>query len=217
VGKALPAEQYNIQVKVGLTLLKKKNWSVLAGTASFQKLSPLTLLPKIIDTLIAEANSIFSTNLATAVNFDRCLDSTLADRTSHDQSIILVGASHAGYLVTALASQGFTVHHVETKSWKPNTMMVAEAATVLELKLAKSKNLVVVVCACLVNAAYYVMTDNHRVDGTYHLDGVLIIAPSDMFTNSVKVCLPLLNCAKAAKKLVLSMPSYWLHRCCSDE
>jgi hypothetical protein len=50
-----------------------------------------------------------------------------------------------------------------------------------------------------------------RVDGTYQVDGVLIISP--LYVHQV-----LLNCATAAKKLVLSpMPHYWLHRCCSDE
>jgi hypothetical protein len=46
VGKALPSEEYNIQVPVGLNTFDKKYWSVLAGTASFLKLPPLTLLPK---------------------------------------------------------------------------------------------------------------------------------------------------------------------------
>jgi hypothetical protein len=60
-----------------------------------------------------------------------------------------------------------------------------------------------------------IIPECRHVDGTYHVDGALIIAPADMFTKSIKVYLPLLICATEAKKLVLSpIPRYWLHRCC---
>jgi hypothetical protein len=103
-------------------------------------------------------------------------------------------------------------------------MTVAEALTDLEAKLAVSTNIVAIVFWCLDNATYYSITEDsilpavRDVSGHYHIHGNLMIAPSEMFTKAVKVCIPLFSIATHAKKLVLSpLPRYWHHRCCGDE
>jgi hypothetical protein len=56
------------------------------------------------------------------------------------------------------------------------------------------------------------------VSRKYHIHGSLIIAPSEMFSKSVKACAPLFNVATSAKKILLSpLPRYWHARCCDDD
>jgi hypothetical protein len=57
------------------------------------------------------------------------------------------------------------------------------------------------------------------IDGVYHIDGDLILAPTDMFVRAIKIGIPLFSCQSSLsiKKIMLSpLPRYWMKRCCED-
>lgn len=54
-------------------------------------------------------------------------------------------------------------------------------------------------------------------DGTYHVDGELILAPLELLCETVSQCIPLLKAADNAHKIILSpLPRYTSGACCSD-
>jgi hypothetical protein len=74
------------------------------------------------------------------------------------------------------------------------------------------------------SGAYYSVTKEGDMSPTtfmnnkFHLPGDLVLAPKELFTASLKICLPLFNCFPEAKKLVLSpSPRYWLQKCCAED
>jgi hypothetical protein len=85
------------------------------------------------------------------------------------------------------------------------------------MALSENVNMVAMIYLCLDGTAFYSMTDDsiipaRRIAGTdnYHIDGALVIAPSDVFTKSIKMNIPLFSVPTDAKKIVLSpLPRYW--------
>jgi hypothetical protein len=223
VGPAVQAESFILQLPIGLHTFEKK--SVVSGGWEnlFKKISPFDIEAEktIIDTLIAEANKNFATNLATQINYSRV--SEPAHGASEHNTVIVVGASHADNLGPLLSAEGFTVRVVKTKSWNPNSATVAEALADLEKTLLEAGKVTAIIYMCLDSAAYYsyyedsIIPARRDLDNSYHIDGAMILAPAEMFVKSVKVCIPLFNAAPTVKKLILSpLPRYWLHRCCED-
>jgi hypothetical protein len=140
------------------------------------------------------------------------------------ETVVLVGASHSRKLVPHFTSLGFNVMNVDVPSWKPNSLTVSTGLAELEQILKTTSNVVTVIYTCLDGAAFYAMTDDSIIPisrdsgGTYHVYGQLVGAPADMFSASIKVCLPLFNCFLAVKKIILSpLPRYWQDLCCDDE
>jgi hypothetical protein len=82
---------------------------------------------------------------------------------------------------------------------------------------------VAIIYWCLDHAAFYSITEDsilpavRDTGGHYHIHGSLITAPTEMFTTSVKNCIPLFSVNTPAKKVLLSpLPRYWHGRCCDD-
>jgi len=143
---------------------------------------------------------------------------------SLDLDMILVGASHANRLSSALEMEGLRSTVISMPSYSPNKGTVERAAKELEEAVAGHEN-PVVVFQMLDNAAYYAKTEEGALiparrspTGSYHLDGDLVVAPKELFSPSLKVCEPLFQIAeKAAVSILLSpMPRYWTLSCCED-
>jgi hypothetical protein len=222
MGRSEQPEKIIMQLPVGLLTFEKKTFVSGPRLEMFNKINPFDTGAEqlIIDALISELNEKLGADLATAINYDRGGRHMTPD---DDKTIIVVGNSHANYLATALAAEGYVVPVVETRIWRPNTMTVEEARVDLEAKIAASSNLVCIIYWCLDSAAYYSITDDsilpavRDVSGKFHIHGSLIVAPSEMFNKSVKVCTPLFNIATSARKLLFSpLPRYWRQLCCSD-
>jgi len=138
--------------------------------------------------------------------------------------IILVGASHANRLSSALEMEGLRSTVISMPSYSPNKGTVERAAKELEEAVAGHEN-PVVVFQMLDNAAYYAKTEEGALiparrspTGSYHLDGDLVVAPKELFSRSLKVCeLLFLIAEKAVVSILLSpMPRYWTLSCCED-
>jgi hypothetical protein len=127
-----------------------------------------------------------------------------------EKAVIIVGSSHANYLATSLATAGFKAIVVEMRPWRPNSMTVEEARSELAQKIQNTPNLVAIIFWCLDSAAFYLQTEDsilppvRDVSGQFHIHGSLITAPSEMFSKSIKQCIPLFNISTTAKKIILS-------------
>jgi hypothetical protein len=221
-GPAIEAEKLILQLPISLMSFEKKTF-VSTGLKIFDSISPFDTIAEqeIITALVTELNSKQGAHLATEIDFDR--GGTRPAAIVGQKTVIIVGSSHSNYLATAMAAQGYKAVTVDLKNWRPNTSTVAETLTDLEAKIAINNNVVAIIYWCLDNATYYSVTEDsilpavRDVSGHYHIHGNLIIAPSEMFSKSVKVCIPLFNINSNAKKIVLSpLPRYWQRRCCGD-
>jgi hypothetical protein len=151
-------------------------------------------------------------------------ESSAAATGDSTSTVILVGASHANNLALSLGKH-FNIATVEMKSWRPNPGTVTDAEESLKRALNSYTDIAAVIYFCLDSAAYCacfedsVVPARQGLDGVYHIDGDLMLAPQDMFTRSIKICLPLFSVQTAAKKIVLSppLPRYWMERCCEDK
>jgi hypothetical protein len=119
---------------------------------------------------------------------------------------------------------GHSTRLVSTPSWRPNTQTVLEALADLHVPISEHSNIAAVIYFCLDAAAFYAMTEYSIIPiakdgkGDYHVFGSLVTAPADMFSKSLKTCLPLFSAVNATTKIVLSpLPKYWQERCCEDE
>jgi hypothetical protein len=176
----------------------------------------------IIEAMVAELNLKHGADLASEIDFSRGGDTAQSSSTA-DPAIIVVGNSHASYLATALASLGHKSSVVEMRPWGPNAITVNKTRLELESKLACTPNVVAIIYWCLDHAAFYSITEDsilpavRDTGGHYHIHGALLTAPTEMFTTSVKNCIPLFSVTTPAKKVLLSpLPRYWHGRCCND-
>ena len=182
----------------------------------------------IIDSLIAELNCKFSLNLAPKLNLARDSPCPLRGHMAMPLRIITVGASLAAGLANAIAVEGVAASRITTPSWRPTPDTMARAATDLVTELNGAGE-VTVVFQFLDCAAYYARCEDGGLvparqghnedgpDGTYHLDGELIIAPREMFQHTLKTSLPLFKAAGPHKKIILApLPRYWISNCCSE-
>jgi hypothetical protein len=114
------------------------------------------------------------------------------------------------------------VFGLQVPSWRPKSTTTEEAIKQLD-NIAftdPSKSLIVMfILDCAANYAIDEAGDlipARNLDGHYHLDGELTIAPREMFKRTLKICLPILKYRPEIKKLVITpMLRYWLDRCCS--
>jgi hypothetical protein len=223
VGKAVQAEKSKLQLPVSLYSFEKRTFVSGHNLQLYSSIRAFDLGAEklVIDAMIADLNKKHGANLSTQVALDRC-EATQQEADS-SKAVVIVGLSHANYLATELAAHGYKAITVETKSWRPNSSTVAEAVAELQQKLVTTPNVLAVIYWCLDSAAYYAITDDsvlppvRDISGHYHIHGALITAPTEMFTKTVKTCLPLFTIETSAKKLVLSpLPRYLQKRCCSD-
>jgi hypothetical protein len=127
MGRSEQPEKIIMQLLVRLLTFEKKTFVSGTRLEIFKKINPFDTEAEqlIIDALITELNEKLGADLATAINYDR--GGRQMTPGNDDKTIIVVGNSHANYLATALATEGFVVPVVETRTWRPNTMMVEEA------------------------------------------------------------------------------------------
>jgi hypothetical protein len=105
----------------------------------------------------------------------------------------------------------------------PNNTTVAAACEELERVMFNSSENNLIIFYNLDCAAYYARQEDgslipaRQLDGHYHIDGELVVAPKEMFTRTLKHCTPLLQLHPNIKKIVISpTPRYWILTCCAD-
>jgi hypothetical protein len=225
VGPAVQAESFTIQLPVNLFSFEKKTVVSSGWKDIHAEISPFNAEAEkiIIESLISDISSKFAIQLGPELCYDR--QSMPADTiASSDPCYVIVAASHARNLAAQLEMAGHSTRLLSTPSWRPNTQTVSEALADLHIAISEHSNIAAVMYFCLDAAAFYAMTEDSIIPiakdgkGDYHVFGSLVTAPADMFSKSLKTCLPLFSAVNATTKIVLSpLPKYWQERCCEDE
>jgi hypothetical protein len=225
VGTTVHVDSFTLQLPVGLATFEKKTLVSSGWDNIHQKISAFSAddEKQIIDSLVSEIQTKLAISIPKEICYDRLAMASAIDGNAQE-SVVLVGASHARKLGLSLEALDLCVKIVETPSWKPNSLIVSTALAQLEEVLKSTPRVIAVIFTCLDGAAFYAMTEDSVIPisrdsgGVYHVYGQLVGAPHDMFSSSVKTCLPLFSCMPAVRKLILSpLPRYWQHRCCSDD
>jgi hypothetical protein len=210
-----------LRLPISLTSFEKKTWSS-SGWEDLPRTVAACSAPDehdIIHALLSDLAEIFSLQLPGDVSLDRASKRPL----SSSPTCIVVGASNAGRLSDMLLECGATVHHVKMPSWKPTAATVEAAVKTIEAIEVDSTDNTMIIFYNLDCAAYYARTESgdllpaRQLEGHYHVDGALVLAPREMFTYTLECCTPLLMCHPSVRKLILSpTPRYWVQPCCSS-
>jgi hypothetical protein len=175
----------------------------------------------IIDALLTDLNNSFSFEFGTDVIVNR--EGVGQKPTAKPRKIIVIGASNAGRLSTSLEELGECTSLIKMPSWMPNSTTIAAAAEELASVSFEDNADNIIVFFNLDCAAYYTrqvdgsVIPSRQLNGSFHIDGELVVAPKDFFAKTLKVCLPLLQLHPTVKKIILSpSPRYWLTTCCDD-
>jgi hypothetical protein len=195
---------------------------------------PLSLLPcppeqerALIDALIEDLNEIFMTNLATEFCTARTLSTgpSGAECDTSDYRFIVIGASHASRLASALRETGAEVSDLAVPGWKLSSESVEAASALLREVLEEEwTGETVVIYQLFDNSSYFGISADGTAslpvkgtDGHYHVEGSLGMIDKDNFKQLFSAAVPLLRAGGQNKKILISPISrYAVESCCSN-
>jgi hypothetical protein len=202
---------YSIKLRLPSSLnTYKKTTLISSGWADLPRtVAPLSIPQEkdIIDALLSDLNGCFSFAFSTDVTVSR--EAITGTRTT-GRKIVVVGASLAERLHDALTELGENTLHIRMPSWMPNNTTITAACEELERVTFNTSENNLIIFYNLDCAAYYArqvdgsLIPARQLDGHYHIDRELVVAPKELFTRTLKHCTPLLQLHPNIKKLVLS-------------
>jgi hypothetical protein len=214
-----PPHRYRLPV--GANTWEKKGWASSGWKNSPLRVAPLDLgrTMTLVRAFIAEMNASFPLNLA----LDFRMEGGKVAAAPPSQ-LIVIGASLAQRTANSLQAAGMEVKKITMPSWRPTPGTVATACEELTDAIKQMPS-AAVVFQLFDSAAYYAGCEDGSIipmrrdpGGRFHVDGELVMATGDLFTRTLKICLPLFKACAGANKIVLSpLPRYWQGRCCADK
>jgi hypothetical protein len=136
---------------------------------------------------------------------------------------VVVGASHASRLASALREAGAEVADLSEPGWRLTTENVESMCMLLKEVLEEQwEGEMLVLCQLFDNASFSGMgTENIEyvkgADGRYHVVGALSLIDSDKFKQLFSMAVPLLRAGEQLKKVLLSpLCRYAIENCCDD-
>jgi hypothetical protein len=198
------------------------------------KALPVALLPctneqerAMLDALIEDLNTNFMTNLST--EFSTARNSSTASAATGgdiaDMRFIIVGASHASRLASALREMGAEVADLAVPGWKITDESVdANIALLKEVLEEEWTGDTIIVYQLFDNSAFFGISADSTAslpvkgtDGKYHVEGALGMIDRDNFKQLFSKSVPLLRAGGQNKKVLISpLGRYALESCCDD-
>jgi len=212
-----------IVLPVSLSATGFKKW-VSAGWGSL----PCKLLPldqksetKIIDCFLNELNKNYDLDLEVNVSLSRGLDAP-----AHDQplNILVVGASHASRLAVQLDLLGHNVTQITHPGWRATRDKVNKMTEEVMTAASELSADTLVIFWLYDNSLYFARTEEggfipirRAVDGTYHVDGDLMLAPVEVSKQVIDNCMPIIAAGGTRPKIIISpLARYTNAGCCGD-
>jgi hypothetical protein len=180
-----------------------------------------------LDALIEDLNAGFMTNLATEYSTARNSSSASA-ATGGDVSelrFIIIGASHASRLASALREMGAEVADLAVPGWRISAENVEASIGLLKEVLEEEWNgETIIVYQLFDNSAFFGISADgtaslpvRGTDGKYHVEGALGMIDRDNFKQLFSMSVPLLRAGGQNKKVLISpLSRYALESCCDD-
>ena len=218
------------RLPVSLLSYEKKTWGSGGWIDLPNGTTPLGFEAEkfIVDSLVAELNLKFNFDLDPEPNLSRADPNPRQDPPAIPGRVITVGASLADRLASAMSLAGIPSTRIPTPSWRPTQDTMARAAAELSSEINNDQD-VTIIFQFLDCAAFYARCEDGGLvparqghnedgpDGSYHLDGELVIAPRELFNHTLKTALTLFKAAGSHHKIILApLPRYWVSNCCSE-
>ena len=207
---------------VSLSCPLKKKWACGASNLPVGAVAAGEMKEReIITTLIGELNARLSLDLGVEVSFQR----QVAAPAARPETIVVIGASHASRLATALEAAGATVVRVCEPGWRVTKTKVVNMVEKLKAELDAAGEDCTVVYQMLDNNYYFARTEEgglvpickRQLDNSYHVDGELAFAPKEIQYSTFCTARPLFELAGSRRKVVVTpIPRYLKRGCCGD-
>jgi hypothetical protein len=180
----------------------------------------------LISSLIEDANNNFMANLATEFCMARSLGIVAtSEGDSVDTKYIIIGASHAGRLASALRDAGTEVADISEPGWKISADSVASMSDLLREVLEEEWDGEIVIAYQLFDNSSYIGVSTDCTDslpvkgphGRYHIIGALGMIDREKFKQLFSMAVPLLGAGGQNKKVLVSpLCRYALENCYED-
>jgi hypothetical protein len=140
--------------------------------------------------------------------------------------LVLIGASHLANIAKHLGDEKWKVTDLTKPGWRINKDTVeAMMATVTETAAVVNLETAVVILQLFDSSVYLVNTSNGEKrlprkerNGTYHIEGSLVVADKAAVKELVQQLSPLLKLLGSCRKVVLTpLARYWVAPCCASE
>jgi hypothetical protein len=236
-GTGTGTPEATVHQPMSLILPSDKSGNATATFRSTGYVLPSTVPPctaeqerALVYALIEDINSLYMTNLATEFCTNR--DSTGCALTEEDDILhstrfVLVGASHASRLASALKDLGAEVADLSVPGWRLSEANVEDSAALLREVLEEEwEGDTIVLFQLFDNTSYYAIGPDGDAslpyrsteDGKYHIRGALGMVDRDTFKKEFSKAVPLLRAGGLHRKLLLSpLIRYATHNCCDKD
>jgi hypothetical protein len=176
---------------------------------------------KIVQTMVRELNYRYSIGLSANTVHDKLTEQVSQKR----RKFLCIGGSHAIREAETLAARGYEVVTCAVRGWRPNVSAVENMVTAVKEAVQAMSEDDVVIIHCLDNIAYMARSEEggdlpirRFVDGTYHIEGDLVLVSKERLFMFFKNCIPLFRLLENMRVLLLTPgPRYLQAGCCTRE
>jgi hypothetical protein len=232
-GTGPPEASVHYAMSLELPVAKFGNGTGVFRNAGYREL-PLSLPPcppeqerALIEALIDDLNENFMTDLATEFSSARTKDTnpSSAECDTSDYRFVVIGASHACRLASALRETGAEVADLAVPGWKISSESVEAMCVLLKEVLEEEwTGETIVIYQLFDNSSYFGIsadgTDSLPAkdrNGIYHVEGPLGMIDRDNFKQLFSAAVPLLRSGGQNKKILISpLSRYAVESCCDD-
>ena len=209
----------NLDSQGPMSLWISKGWENMPARA---RPLPTEAEQRLADILFMELQDKFGLRLA-PINVDRSLRERRPPPGPPMNTVMVVGSSNAERLAHELAELGHRIIRIKTKGWVPTQ----EKIKLLEdhVRRAAEKGEHEATIFMLLDNLYYMgksmdgttQRATRYIDGIYHIEGDLVVAPREAQLNILKSIKPILIAAGSRPFIMITpLPRYFIGPCCGE-
>jgi len=142
------------------------------------------------------------------------------ETTDTPDTILILGASHARHLATALRDKGLNVIDLSVPGWTPTAANVEKL--VEEIRKVGNTTRMVAVCDMISNVSFRYEDGEgsssvpFKSAGTYHMGGKVVLSNKEVLHTNLMRALAALKLVKGLKVILPPLPRYLVTPCCED-
>jgi hypothetical protein len=170
----------------------------------------------IVYKLVAELNDRYDLGLGSEPVVDRLIESSV-----RKTKFLVIGGSHAIREGTCLNELGYEVIICAIGGWRANKTAAEDMADKVKEALAEMTEDDVIVVHCFDNVVFMSRSEEggdlpirRFPDGSYHIEGELVLAGKERIHMYFKNCLPFLQLLEGRKVVFLTPMPRYLRGCC---
>jgi hypothetical protein len=166
--------------------------------------------------MIAELNGLYELGLDSEPVMDR-----LCENVSKRTTFLVIGGSHAIREGESLKDLGYDVITCAVRGWRPNKSAVEDMTERVSEALLEISEDDIIVVHCFDNVVYMARSEEggdlpirRFPDGSYHIEGDLVLAGKERVLMYFRNCLPFLKLLEGRRVVFLTPLPRYLRGCC---